>query len=238
MADEELDNLLRENREIIDALSEVAIQQGKEKKDELKVLFTLIHRDITQEIIRAVGLEAFDNPKSLLRFNKHFANAYLQAVKNPAASPKWKKAFEECELQSGLVRQALADWRSKDLPPPSPLMTQMLAQRRCTEAEGDVHINNDMMEALIASRENGNYTVSMRDFGNMLELVQRGTKSGIKDVAPSVIGHFEAFVKQYLLPCIEETWRNNVFKQICGEEVGKPEPQFKRLIGQAETTGK
>jgi len=43
MPDEELDNLLRENREIIDALSEVAIQQGKEQKDELKVLFTLIH---------------------------------------------------------------------------------------------------------------------------------------------------------------------------------------------------
>ena len=236
MADEELDNLLRENGEIIDALSEVAIQQGKERKDELKILFTLIHRDITQEIIRAVGLEAFDNPKSLLRFNKHFANVYLQAVKNPASSPKWKKAFEECELQSGLVRQALADGTSND--PSSPLMTQMLAQRRCTEAEGDVHINNDMMEALIATREDGKYTVSMRDFGNMLELVQRGTKSGIKDVAPSVIGHFEAFVKQYLLPCVEETWRNNVFKQVCGEEVGKPEPQFKRLIGQANTAGK
>jgi len=42
-------------------------------------------------------------------------------------------------------------------------------------------------EALIATREDGKYTVSMRDFGNMLELVQRGTKSGIKDVAPSVI---------------------------------------------------
>lgn len=236
MADEELNNLLRENGEIIDALSEVAIQQGKERKDELKILFTLIHRDITQEIIRAVGLEAFDNPKSLLRFNKHFANAYLQAVKNPASSPKWKKAFEECELQSGLVRQALADGTSND--PSSPLMTQMFAQRRCTEAEGDVHINNDMMEALIATREDGKYTVSMRDFGNMLELVQRGTKSGIKDVAPSVIGHFEAFVKQYLLPCVEETWRNNVFKQVCGEEVGKPEPQFKRLIGQANTAGK
>ncbi len=94
------------------------------------------------------------------------------------------------------------------------------------------------MEALIATRENGNYPVSMRDFGNMLELVQRGTKSCIKDVAPSVIGHFVAFVKQYLLPCVEETWRNNVFKQVCGEEVGKPEPQFKRLIGQADTIGK
>jgi hypothetical protein len=113
----------------------------------------------------------------------------------------------------------------------------MLAQRRCTEAEGDVHINNDMMEALAATRETGKYTVSRRDFGNMLELVQRGTKSGIKDVTPSVIGHFEAFVKQYLLPCVEETWRNNVFKQVCGEEVGKPEPRFKRLIGQADTTG-
>jgi len=236
MPDEELDNLLRENREIIDALSEVAIQQGKERKDELKVLFTLIHRDITQELIRAVGLDAFDNPKSLLRFNKHFANAYLQAVKNPASSPKWQKAFEECELQSGLVRQALADKTANGLS--SSLMTQMLAQRRCTEAEGDVHINNDMMEALVASRENGNYAVSMRDFGNMLELVQRGTKSGIKDVTPSVIGHFEVFVKQYLLPCVEEAWRNNVFKQVCGEEVEKPEPDFKRLIEQADTAGK
>lgn len=233
--DEELDNLLSENRKLIDALSEVAIQQGKEQKGELKVLFTLIHRDITKEIIRAVGLKAFDNPKALLRFNKYFANAYLQAVKNPAASPKWKKAFAECELQSEIVRQALAGATSNDLSPS--LMTQMLAQRRCTEAEGDVHINNDMMEALIATRENGDYTVSMRDFGNMLELVQRGTKSGIKDVAPAVIGHFEAFVKQYLLPCIEETWRNNVFKQVCGEEVEKPDLQFKRLIGQADTAG-
>ena len=237
MPDEELDNLLRENSKLIDALSEVANQQGKEQKGELKVLFTLIHRDITKEIIRAVGLKAFDNPKSLLRFNKHFANAYLQAVKNPASAPKWKKAFDECEFQSELVRQALADATSNDLPPPS-LMTQMLAQRRCTEAEGDVHINNDMMEALIATRENGNYTGSMRDFGNMLELVQRGTKSGIKNVAPAVIGHFEAFVKQYLLPCVEETWRNNVFKQVCGEEVEKPDPRFKRLIGQANTTWK
>ncbi len=126
MPDEELDNLLRENREIINALSEVTIQQGKERKDELKVLFTLIHRDITQEIIRAVGLEAFDNPKSLLRFNKHFANAYLQAIKNPASSPKWKKAFDECEFQSGIVRQALADWASNDPAASSPLVTQML----------------------------------------------------------------------------------------------------------------
>lgn len=238
MPDEELDNLLKENRALIDTLSEVAIQQGKEKKGGLKVLFTLIHRDITQEIIRAVGLDAFDNPKSLLKFNKHFTSAYLQAVKNPASSPKWKKAFEECELQSEIVSQALADVMPKDPLSPSPLMTQMLAQRRCTEAEGDVHINNDMMEALIATREEGNYPVSMRDFGNMLELVQRGTKSGIKEVVPSVLGHFEAFVKQYLLPCVEETWRNNVFKQVCGEDVRKPDKQFKRTIEQTNTTRK
>ncbi len=94
------------------------------------------------------------------------------------------------------------------------------------------------MEALIATRENGNYPVSMRDFANMLELVHCGTKSGIKDVAPSGIGHFEAVVKQYLRSCVEETWRNNVFKQVCGEEVGKPDQQLKRLIGQADTTVK
>lgn len=48
----ELDNLLRENRELGDARSGVATQQGKEQKDELKVLSTLDECEFQRGLVK------------------------------------------------------------------------------------------------------------------------------------------------------------------------------------------
>jgi hypothetical protein len=236
MPDEELEKLLNDNRELLDSFDEVATQQRKEKNGQLKVLFTIIHRNVTKEIVRAVGVNAFDKPKALLKLNTHFARAYIRAARNPASDPKWKKAFETCELEAQSADQIGSD--TLTVSPSFPLVNEALAQQNCTEAEGNVHINQDIVEALKATSENGKCTVTTRDFGNVLDLVQRASKDGLIETQPTFIGRFEALVKDYLLPDVAETWRNAAYKKVCGDDVKKPEREFRQLMDQAPAAAK
>lgn len=210
-SDDELANLLRLNRKLVDDLTQAA-----ESQNDLRQLFTRMHLEISRLIIKHIGL--FETPKSLLRVNLHFTNTYLRAANSERVSPEWQEAFDLCKKWD----ETLSDPAASGSDPFSAANRAMQAQIACTRKMGEVHITEDINSALLATSRDGKCTLSTRDFGNMMELVRNGTNTALQDS----LGDIAVAVKKWLIPEYEKAWRNAVFQTVCGEPVPEVEPWF------------
>jgi hypothetical protein len=220
--DAELTKLLDKNRETIDELEKIAAEQ--KKNVDPRLMFTRIHTEISRGIIHNIKL--FEKPKPLLRLNSHFAGDYIIALKDPKSFPNWKRAFDLCAAAADpQIQMANPNYSAS-----TALPYDTGALQQCVEVMGDVHININIRSALVATSENGKCTVSTKDFGNMLDLIERGGAKVLDETFFWPANLVAKAAKKHVLPAVEKRWRNSTFTSICGEAVPDPEETFRTSV--------
>jgi hypothetical protein len=205
--------LLAQNKLMESKLSAVATQYWS--MNDIRWMFAYAHYRITQQINVAAQKYVFRDPDHLIRFNLHFASAFLAAVSGMTSAP-WKKAFASCA-----VAEASYDGRRGPAPTgPRRAAQDPNALAACAAAMASAHINTDIVNALKAVG-----CINKEDYGNIMLFVARAAREAIIKVNGNVQGEILNALKELFLP-LDRVWRNAVYEDVCGKPVPDIEDNF------------
>lgn len=209
--------LLADNKRIEAKLHSLATQYWS--THDVRWMFAYAHYRITQQINAAAQQPVFRDPDHLIRFNIHFATAFLAAVAGMTTAP-WKTAFASCA-----VAEASYDQR-RGSPPKGPRTWSQdpNALATCAAAMANAHINTDIVNALHAVG-----CINKEDYANILLFVERAAREAIVKVNGNIQGEILNALKQLLLP-LDRVWRNSVYEDVCGVAVPDVEDSFQASV--------
>jgi hypothetical protein len=209
--------MLEENKRIEAKLYSVATQYWS--MNDIRWMFAYAHYRITQQINAAAQKPVFRDPDHLIRFNVHFATAFLAAVSGLTTAP-WQTAFASCA-----VAEASYDQRRGPAPKgPRTWPQNPNALAACAAAMANAHINTDIVNALHAVG-----CINKEDYANILLFVERAAREAIIKVNGNIQGEILNALKKLLLP-LDQIWRNSVYEDVCGAPVPDVEDSFQQAV--------
>ena len=191
-------SLLAENVAIAQKLLSLSAEFYEAR--DLRWFFTLIHGLITESINNNIA--AFQRPNALLRFNAHFATAYIRALLETPAAP-WAAAFIAC-----VVADVAPDER-----------VQMFKTEMCGASMASVHIAVDIADAIDRIG-----CIPPQDYGNILRFLDDAFADGLKKLRGELIGDFESKALK-AFPLVR-VLRKVVYEQKCNAIVPGVQDEF------------
>jgi hypothetical protein len=197
----------------------VAIDAGIEKQlwdaaffyeamGDFRWFFAYSHAGITQRINASMrsAVANYEQPNAMLKFNIHFATAFLRAV-GGLPSPPWEDAFRACKV--------LEDNQY------NPMTIFIPEVEVCGAIMANVHISVDIANAI-----NDIGCVPPRDFGNILCFVEQASSAALAKLRGAFIGNLETDINK-AIPVVKYL-RNSVYYNQCNASVPDPQPGWPR----------
>jgi hypothetical protein len=208
------ESLLKRTDELI-TMFDLAINKLK-KDDDLRLFFTYAHGYITKKIRKHIDLFAAPNP--LMRLNDSFASTYLNAI-NGTPHTGWQDAFKHCAT----LDETQVSTTPSGAPGPY-VPVNLLAMEECGMCMAEVHINRDLKDALRAVKG-----VNAQDYGNVLIFVTEGNLFAEVQTRGQAVGSLAFMGSSFVggkMNMSAKIWRNQVFKEVYGQDVPDPSPAF------------
>jgi hypothetical protein len=187
--------------------------------NDLRVFFTFAHAYITKKIRKHIGLFAAPNP--LLKLNDSFATTFLNAV-NGTPHAGWQSAFRVCSGLSTAEREGFLEFVAL-----APISFEV-----CGACMAKVHITRDLKDALKAVKG-----VNPQDYGNVLIFVSEGNLYAEVQIRGRAKGALMLMTSAPIANKMKmnaKLWRNQVFKEVYGQDVPEPSADFVSAYHKAE----